>query len=377
MANSSLNKYIIHQLFNKMGASVSININPRKSYGYIRDLPDPNDRYVRISEKSSELEYVDFRKNCGQFYDRLSLASSTAIAVVSAYYAVTGDSDILSCMFLYYNARYLAGNVKYDVGCSIRDCLETLNKIGICKEQYYPYSVAHYAEQPSDKAYNNAIDRKIKNYFRVSPDIISFRKVLQTGIPIIFGLSMPSENSAYTSTFLACGYDNVTKKILVKTSDEQEYLWIPYEYIDKRYVGDCWIIYPQKAVTEYIKKYSEIPKEKVEKVEKGMEVNENVQEVKEVKEESKEVKEELFENVQESLVKEEQKQEELQRKQEIQEEQLQAKEELQETQEEQLQIKEEEPLEKQEEQIQIKEELQEQYLDFSQEDDDIIDLSSR
>src|SRR6185436_20176618 len=93
-------------------------------------------------------------------YDQGHLGSCVANSVCAAYVAdrIKESQQLYdpSRLFLYYNARAIIDQVRYDSGCYIRDAIKTLSKDGVCLENCWPYSPTRYAVKPPSICFESA-----------------------------------------------------------------------------------------------------------------------------------------------------------------------------------------------------------------------------
>jgi len=170
----------------------------------------------------------------------------------------------LSRLFVYYNARVLEGTVDIDNGAYIRDAIKVLAKQGVCEESLWKYDISKFKSKPPTLCYEQASKRKILEYSRLET-LEDMKNCLASGFPFIFGFTIyeslnnmgkdgiatlpePTEKSLGGHAVLAVGYDDETKRFLIRNSWGPEwadggYFTLPYEYLTNRNLSDdFWCI---------------------------------------------------------------------------------------------------------------------------------------
>jgi len=241
----------------------------KRMYGWKRDLPDQRDYlYSAIQPKLKLPKKIDLRTICSMVEHQEDIGSCTANAIVGGleFLEVKNHTNFydISRLFIYYNERVLEGSVNEDAGALIRDGIKTLVKWGYCSEKLCPYITSDFTKKPSRKAYNEAKQHKITSYHAIR-NLKEMLKCLAEGYPVIFGFtvyeSFESGEVAKTGiaqmpigyesvvgghAVLAVGYDQTTKRILVRNSwgegwGDKGYFTMPYEYVEKL-SDDFWTI---------------------------------------------------------------------------------------------------------------------------------------
>ena len=257
-----------------------------KKYHWMRDFHDSRDHQIHKSAAFSLKSVnalpssVDLRPECSPVEDQGQLGSCTGNALVGALEFLENDKHWdeslthnvfvnLSRLFVYYNERFIEGDVKQDNGAQIRDGIVALHKYGVCSEAVWPYFVHKFAVKPSDVAYSEATNRKIQAYARVDQSSVdNIRQALASGYPIVFGFTVYSQfesdevastgvlNMPDTATeqnmgghaVLAVGYDDLSQRVIVRNSwgsswGQHGYFTMPYAYITSQDLSsDLWAI---------------------------------------------------------------------------------------------------------------------------------------
>lgn len=248
----------------------------KRTYGYIRDIPDPRDYVLAECPRLSKLlkdvelpEVVDMRSRSPAVYDQGSIGSCTgqSLAYLYQYDVRELPSWIPSRLFIYYQERVIMGTVKRDSGAHLRDGIKALAKWGVCRETTWPYIENKFATKPSMRAYLEARKNKILGYYRVDQSLNELRRVLAINEPIAFGFDVfpsfetievartgvaqmpkPGEKSIGGHAVALVGYDHPSRRFIVRNSwgvhwGQQGYFTMPYDYIlNPDLAADFWVI---------------------------------------------------------------------------------------------------------------------------------------
>lgn len=241
-------------------------------YGWVPDRPDYRDKlYSTIAMPPKKLpSKVDLRAGCSRVEDQGQLGSCTANALVAnleflqkkAGHTITN----LSRLFIYYNERAMEGTIHDDAGAMIRDGVKSLVKLGVCSEGKWPYKIAKFTQKPSSACYKQAADNQITSYHRII-SLQQMRRCLAEGYPFVFGFSVyepfeseeiartgklnlpkPKEKQLGGHAVMAVGYDDASKRALIRNSWGRDwgmkgYFTMPYDYIsDGNLADDFWTI---------------------------------------------------------------------------------------------------------------------------------------
>lgn len=240
--------------------------------GWQPDLPDHRDQHYEASRSRIRRlpARLDLRPLCPPVLDQGNLGSSSACAVANLLYfrqlaAQDGNAAPPSRLFLYYNARELAGNTAFDAGASLRDTIKSAIRLGVCQESKWPYEPARYAKKPVSGAYLAAIKPTIASYQRIPANVGQLRSAIANGHPILIGFTayqslespgvardgvipMPSplESPIGGHALLAVGYDDILEAFIVMNSWGEKwghhgYGTLPYAYLTTPGLGgDYW-----------------------------------------------------------------------------------------------------------------------------------------
>jgi C1A family cysteine protease len=274
--------------------------NERLGMGWLPDFPDFRDytekheeignilSTTKVSKKAAKLpSSVDLRAWCSPVEDQGSLGSCTAHAGVGIveYYEKRAFGKYIdaSRLFLYKVTRNLL-HWKGDTGAFLRSTMGALVLFGVPPEEYHPYGIPDFDEEPTAFCYAFAQNYQTIKYFRHDPPGTSkdlllerIRTYASTGHPSMFGFTVYSSISQATKTgkipfpckgekilgghaVAVVGYDDkmkiantgsckaeTTGALLIRNSwgtawGESGYGWLPYKYVLEGLAEDFWSI---------------------------------------------------------------------------------------------------------------------------------------
>ena len=212
---------------------------------------------------------VDLRNFCSPIENQGNLGSCTGQAIAGAIELLNkrnGKPTDVSRLFIYYYERLLTGTVNYDSGAYIRDGIKATNKYGTSLENYWPYDIKKYKQEPIIEAKNDALNRKVTRYEKIL-DINGCIDALSNGYPVIIGFyvyeSFMSMNVAKTGIIpypnikrekllgghavLIVGYNKIKKVFIVRNSwganwGDNGYFYMPFDILKPDMSSDYWII---------------------------------------------------------------------------------------------------------------------------------------
>jgi C1A family cysteine protease len=242
-------------------------------YGWRADLPDHRDfTFAQLHRPAGPLpKLVDLRPHCSPVEDQGDLGSCTGNALAGAVQFLelkdkVGAAVNVSRLFIYYNERAIEGTISEDSGAQIRDGIKSLVAEGVCSEFTWPYDVANFATTPPPDAYAEALTHTVTAYARLQT-LQDMRNCLAAGFPFVFGFTVyesfesdavattgvvnmpqPSERAIGGHAVMAAGYDDNTKRLLVRNSwgpgwGQGGYFTMPYAYVTHPGLADdFWTI---------------------------------------------------------------------------------------------------------------------------------------
>lgn len=224
-----------------------------------------------LSRESGLPERVDLRPLCSPVEDQGHIGSCAANAVVGAMEYLQrrrgeGVTD-LSRLFVYYNARQLAGHENEDSGTFIHHAMAAVLAHGACPESMWPYQPALWASRPTDACYQAATEFEGLSFAR-TPLGPACKTALAMGLPVVFGATLPAESlqveAAATGrisipdgpwpppggghAMLIVGYDDAQASWILRNSwgtkwGDEGYAQVPYQVLE-RYASPTqfWVI---------------------------------------------------------------------------------------------------------------------------------------
>lgn len=235
---------------------------------------------------------MDLRQWCSPVEDQGALGSCTANAGVGMveYFErkAFGKHIDGSRLFLYKATRTLMHETG-DTGAFLRTTMGALALFGVPPEEYWPYAVEKFDDEPLTFCYAFAQNYQSLKYVRLDPantpakDVLAQIKTdLAAGIPAMFGFTVyssirqadkdgkipyPSKGERIEGghAIMAVGYDDrlkikndadgkqTTGAFLIRNSWGEEwgdkgYGWLPYEYVLKGLAEDWWTLVDAKWI---------------------------------------------------------------------------------------------------------------------------------
>lgn len=259
-----------------------------KWYGQIPDRKDIRDQIYRVEKPKSLPPKIDLTVDNGgpdSFYpvqDQGALGSCTGNGIAAIVSVCNIIQDIKkggtvmdqykvfkpSRLFIYYNERVMEGTVNSDSGAMIRDGIKSINRLGVCREDFVPYDITKFTQKPSNQAYQEAKFHQSLKYQRInSGDINAMKNCLASGFPFTFGFSVyqsfetkevaqtgivplpqPNETLLGGHCVVAVGYDDEKQLFKCRNSwgtdwGDKGYFYMPYQYMSNpNLVSDLWTI---------------------------------------------------------------------------------------------------------------------------------------
>ena len=254
-----------------MGNYISYFASSPKKYGWKHDHHDCRDLVHNFEIKFENS--VDLSpEGPKEIYNQGHLGSCTSNAIAFAYEFDEYKQDepvkfTPSRLFIYYNEREIEGTINEDNGASIRDGIKSINKIGVCPEDKWPYDISKFTEKPKYECYEIAKNHRSVQYKRVQQKIDQLKSALSNGFTIIFGfivyesfeseetaetgiVTMPTEKEQVLGGHAVCivGYDDSKQTFKIRNSwgekwGDNGYCYFPFEYIiNPNLASDFWTV---------------------------------------------------------------------------------------------------------------------------------------
>jgi C1A family cysteine protease len=265
--------------------------------GWQRDLPDIRDyspeheKIEKLFLKSKALKpskagtktSVDLTQWCSPIEDQGQLGSCTANAGAGLieYYErrAFGEHLDVSRLFLYKVTRKLLHQTG-DTGAWLRTTMKAMVLFGMPPEEYYPYDISKFDDEPSAFCYAFARNYQGINYYRLDTTGLAasqlldrLKNFLAAGYPSMFGFTVynfgnekgefefpgPNDPVQGGHAIVAVGYDDNRKigkakgALKIRNSwgtswGEGGYGWLPYSYVEAELADDFWSLFKAEYV---------------------------------------------------------------------------------------------------------------------------------
>jgi C1A family cysteine protease len=125
-----------------------------------------------------------------------SIGSCVGNAVADSFEILKGLEDRtrveqVSRLFLYYNARVYINETTKDNGSHIPHALDSMTKLGICKESTWQYNVSNVFVQPPLEAYREGNDNTFADFYQINSSgedrLRDVEAAIRSNHPVIFG----------------------------------------------------------------------------------------------------------------------------------------------------------------------------------------------
>lgn len=277
--------------------------NPEYGLGWLPDHPDFRDHTLEhdsvqaILTKAKSVAVkapraglpasADLRAWCSPIEHQGQLGSCTAHAGVGLveYYErrAFGHHLDASRLFLYKVTRNLL-HWTGDEGAFLRTAMKALVLFGVPPEEYWPYQVSRFDDEPPAFCYAFAQNYQSIQYYRLDPPrtsssrlLTQIKQTLAAGFPSMFGFTVytsiaeaetnggkipfPRKNDQDDGghAVMAVGYDDQMKigkekgAIMIRNSwgtswGEKGYGWLPYAYVEVGLADDWWTLIKEKWI---------------------------------------------------------------------------------------------------------------------------------
>lgn len=183
-------------------------VTPPK-FGYHRDVEDARDRpFGVIAPTLARLgsgtgDYVIPERT--PISNQGALGSCVANATADALELLQPEGKVvqLSRLFVYYQARLRDGNVCADDGTYVRSAFASLQSVGVCPEDVWPYVEDAFSERPTLAALEAAYDYRIDGYYRIASRgrarLNEIEAAVRADHPVVFGTDVSKAFTEYGS----------------------------------------------------------------------------------------------------------------------------------------------------------------------------------
>jgi C1A family cysteine protease len=268
-----------------------------RGLGWIPDLPDARDytfrhdavlpllERLKHSRRANLPDQVDLRwDEEGEYFtapgDQGPLNCSTAFAVLSLveYFErrLWGRTFEGSKRFLYKVTRNVLAKSRPstgDCGADLRTTLKVLTSVGVPAEEFWPFDIEGFDEEPSSFAYSFAKPLSSARYIRLDEpncdghaNWLTVTSFLAAGFPVVFGFSVPTSltqdaDVPFRANFdsirggqavVAVGYRNDhfgrgQHALLIRSSwgiqwGDHGNGWLPMAYLRQQLARDFWTL---------------------------------------------------------------------------------------------------------------------------------------
>lgn len=168
-----------------------------------------------------------------------------------------------SRLFIYYNARMLAGYAAdahlfgtRGAGITLPQGVRAIQKFGFCPESSWPYDVSKLNTWPPPSLYQEACNYRMQNFQNLPLDFRQLKKHLSTKGPFAFSIPIfkkfqtiskdnlhirlpkSATKPVANHSLLAIGYDDRERLFIVQNSMGREWgnqgkAFLPYGYLEK------------------------------------------------------------------------------------------------------------------------------------------------
>jgi len=131
-------------------------------------------------------------------YDQGQLGSCTANAFCQSLRmqeVIKGQTPVFepSRLFFYYNERVVENTVNEDSGADVDDGLKYTIKYGVCDESLWPYNISKFEEKPTQEAFDDALNHKIKSFHNIPQGrsiVEHMKQTIVEQLPVLIGIAI-------------------------------------------------------------------------------------------------------------------------------------------------------------------------------------------
>lgn len=203
--------------------------------------------------------------------DQLSLGSCVANACCDALEILLGlenpNSVVqLSRLLAYWNARSYTRDTDKDEGTYIRNCVDSLQRLGVAPESSWPYDTRQVFAQPPIRTYQLSLDNKVDAYYRIGVDRCnSVEDAVRANHPVVFASDVTKEytqyfnrddvvwdtptswSGAHAQIIVGVRYVNGKRQFKVRNSwgrafGKNGHTWYTDDYVESNRCSDFWVM---------------------------------------------------------------------------------------------------------------------------------------
>ena len=236
--------------------------------GCLRDVKDTLndwrlDQHPQLFSTTRPPETATLKQWLGPVLDQGQEGSCTAHGTGGAAHllinkrATTYDFP-MSMNFQYWNSRFIDGSIKSDAGAQIRSAMKALAKYGICQDALWPYDYKTMFSKPTQEAYDDAVQYKALDYYRLSVDKLQIMQAIASGFPVVIGISL--YNSFESDEVAKTGFVPMPVKgegmvgghcMFIYAYDAMG-VWVRNSWgPDWGVSGDCYLLWPYVASSDF------------------------------------------------------------------------------------------------------------------------------
>jgi C1A family cysteine protease len=166
------------------------------SFGCEPDIVDPRDYRLKAGLDPVFREEIDLSHDLGfeEIRDQGSLGACTSFATTDMVRYVRYKTKLSywepSQLFTYYATRKLRNTINEDSGATAREALKSTVDYGVTKDNFWPYDITKFAEEPPKQAWDDALTHQSLAYFRLDQTLNDLIGCLSDGYPFTFGMKL-------------------------------------------------------------------------------------------------------------------------------------------------------------------------------------------
>lgn len=257
----------------------------RHTAGWKRGVKDPRDFHLQVSwsARLTQPTKLNLRTTAKlpRVEDQGEVGSCTANATTDAMEFLRLKAGIeaveLSRLDLYFKTRKAAGDLPAeDNGAQLPDVMRVARKLGVCREELWPYDPAKFAVEPPAECAADAEKNQVLYYYRCA-SVLSVCASIVQGFPVVIGFDCPvamftdevgksglipmPDGQGFDGGHAVeiVGYDKATRLYDIKNSwgeawGDGGFGRIPFDFQDKGWLDDCYTVRLAEIDPEHARK---------------------------------------------------------------------------------------------------------------------------